>query len=500
LSGTSANSLSTPESLSPPDLHDQSADRLWGLKRSVWMQIGIVGCLFILLFWPNLRRLWIKTNPISGEPNWGHSVCVPLIGLYFLYVNRTALLAAVFAPLLPNRFNRRRVISSCIAIGIGLLAYGYAHFVMPLTGLYEFSAYAESLGQGIVVWGLLALSLDWGLGSMFFGLLTFAYGIWPGSNDYTKDLGMVITLFGTVLFLCGWGVMRITSFPIAFLVCALPLPPLLYSKIALPLQNLAAMVAVATLQMTGVSSFKFGTKITIGDIGGTTRSLNVAEACAGLRSLMTFITVGAAVAFLSNRPLWQKFLMTAMAVPIAIFCNVMRVTGQGLLDYYWSHELAEGFAHTFVGMVMLIPGFFLILGTGWLLDQLFIDDIEDPVVASSGNGARAAKPELVIKIPRPDMGRTMAATTVGVSPNVSTSNPTASTLPTVAPVSGVGKSAQSVRPPSASTPQVPAPPPAVRRPLGGVVPPPPASSPRAMQRPRPPTQPQPSARKEGDPL
>jgi exosortase len=108
------------------------------------------------------------------------------------------------------------------------------------------------------------------------------------------------------------------------------------------------------------------------------RTLQVAEACAGLRSLMTFISVGAAVAFLSNRPLWQKIIITLSAIPIAIFCNVMRVTGQGLLDHYWSHEVSEGFAHQFVGLVMLVPAFFLILLVGWLLDQLFVEEVDEP--------------------------------------------------------------------------------------------------------------------------
>jgi hypothetical protein len=70
--------------------------------------------------------------------------------------------------------------------------------------------------------------------------------------------------------------------------------------------------------------------------------------------------------------------MTLSAIPIAIFCNVMRVSGQGLLDHYASEKLSEGFAHQFVGMVMLVPAFFLILLVGWMLDQVFIEEVDDP--------------------------------------------------------------------------------------------------------------------------
>ena len=92
---------------------------------------------------------------------------------------------------------------------------------------------------------------------------------------------------------------------------------------------------------------------------------------------MTFVSLAAMLAFLSSRPLWQKIIMVVTAVPIAIFCNVMRVSGQGLLDRYWSPEVSEGFAHQFVGLVMLIPAFFLILLVGWILQNLFIEELDD---------------------------------------------------------------------------------------------------------------------------
>src|SRR5688572_22771361 len=64
----------------------------YGLTGKVWARIGIVAALLVTLFWPNLRRLFFKTAPFIGEPNWGHSFFVPLIGLYYLYLNREALL------------------------------------------------------------------------------------------------------------------------------------------------------------------------------------------------------------------------------------------------------------------------------------------------------------------------------------------------------------------------------------------------------------------------
>jgi exosortase/archaeosortase family protein len=160
------------------------------------------------------------------------------------------------------------------------------------------------------------------------------------------------------------------------------------------------------LRFTGVDIVRSGTKMLMmvpNHVTGQeeTRTLNVAEACAGLRSLMTFVTVAAAVAFLSARPLWQKLIIVALAVPIAIFCNVMRVSGQGLLDRYVSQKLAEGFAHQFVGVVMLVPAFLLILLVCWMLDHLFIDEVDEyERQRLRMSGGRAAEKK-IIQIQRP---------------------------------------------------------------------------------------------------
>lgn len=298
---------------------EAGGEPVWGgLAVSSWVKLLSLSGLFVLLFWPNLWRLWGKTYPFGGEAEWQHAMFIPIIGAYYLYANREQLWAATVRP-------------------------GW-------------------LGTPI----------------MLLGILLFAYGIWPGQNDFVKDFGMVVTLFGMVALVCGWGVMKIAWFPIAFLVCGIPWPGLVYSWVAGPLQRLAARVAVVVLTVSGVDAENTGTKIIMpGANGGAGRTLNVAEACSGLKSLMTFVTVAAAIAFLSPRPLWQKIIIVAFAVPIAIFCNVMRVAGQGLLDHYVSTQLSESFAHQFVGLLMLIPAFFLILLVAWILDRLFIDEIED---------------------------------------------------------------------------------------------------------------------------
>ena len=375
--------------------------RYYGLTVAAWIKIGILAVLFCSLFWMNLSRLWQKTNPFTGEGNWEHAIFIPLLGLYYLYINSDALLAAAVRPLRVLDFSRSRLVSGAVFIAIGLMVY----FILPHLGpLASQAARLEALGIAVATLGLLAIALNWGIATVLFGIAFFAYGIYPGRNDYVKDLGMVITLFGIVLSLCGWEVMKVAWFPIAFLVFALPWPGLVYSWIATPLQEAAAWFSVKLLVLTGVDATVTGTKIIMMGHGGVPRTLNVAEACAGLKSLMTFLTVGAAMAFLSARPLWQKIIMTLSAIPIAIAANTMRVAGQGLLDYYVSQDISQGFAHQFSGLIMLIPAFFLLLLVGWILDQLFIEEVDAKTLAavrnqSNASAAPATPPVIIVPPP-----------------------------------------------------------------------------------------------------
>jgi exosortase/archaeosortase family protein len=180
---------------------------------------------------------------------------------------------------------------------------------------------------------------------------------------------------------------------------------------------------------------------------------------------MTFITVGAAVAFLSNRPLWQKIIITLSAIPIAIGCNVLRVTGQGFLDL-WSHELSEGFAHQFAGIVMLVPAFFLILLVGWVLDQLFIEEVDEaPVVKPVAPRAAAAAAAPDVAAPSEPAVAAPAAVVAAARPKV-VAAPAPATTPPTAPKPAAPKPVAPKAPSPAlqATPKPAAPKPAAPKP------------------------------------
>lgn len=300
---------------------------------------------FGALFWINLERLWQWTNPSSGDPNWGHAIFIPLIGIAYLLERR------------------------------------------------------DRLAQ-TPVWPSLA-----GLFIIVCGLVLFVGGIGVGANfvqfgPYLQDVAMLTTLFGCVVAIFGWSMVRVAAFPIAYLLCALPWPAYIHEALTVPLQKVAATASVWVLQLTGMNVEQAGNTIHILNANGVDRALNVAEACSGMRSLITFIAIGLAVAFLSGRSLWKKIIISAMAVPIAIACNIFRIAGEGLLDQHVSRRLSEGFAHSAVGVVLLVPGFGLFLLVGWLLDRLAPQSQKQQQAAShsgapTGNGARTSAAGLI---------------------------------------------------------------------------------------------------------
>ena len=282
-----------------------------------WAHVLILVASFGWLFWGNLQRLWQWTNPTSGDPNWGHAIFIPFISVAYLLEHRQRL---------------REVCPQPTGAGLGVILLGIISFC---GGIGIQSSFAE-------------------------------VGV------YSQDVAMLGVLFGCVLAIFGWGMVRAALFPMAYLLCALPWPPYIHDLLTVPLQHVAATLSVRILQLTGLNVEQAGNTIHILSGSGLDRALNVAEACSGMRSLITFVSLGLAVAFLSRRPMWQKIIISLAAPPIAIACNTLRIVGEGLLDHYVSRNLSEGFAHSTVGLVLLLPGLGLFFLVGWLLDRLVV--------------------------------------------------------------------------------------------------------------------------------
>ena len=155
---------------------------------------------------------------------------------------------------------------------------------------------------------------------------------------------------------------------------------------------LAAKSATVVIQCLQIDATVKGSTIEITTMRGgqwVVEKINVAEACSGLRMLMAFIALGAAMAYLADRAWWKRIVMLVLAVPIALVVNIGRVTVIGLLTLV-DRDMASGDFHVFVGMLMLIPAAGLFMLVGWVLDRVVIDEIDSSNDESAANQSSPA--------------------------------------------------------------------------------------------------------------
>lgn len=198
---------------------------------------------------------------------------------------------------------------------------------------------------------------------------------------------LIIPTFGAaVLFLGGWHLLKYTWLPIAFLTFAVPLPQRLYTSITIPMRQLAARVATVLLNLVPqLDVTPIGVVIHVIYKGlRLDPPLDVAEACSGMRLLMAFLALGVAMAYLHYRPTWQRIILLFSTIPIAVLCNVVRVTVTGFIYILISPKYAQGIYHDMLGLAMLPLAFGLYGIIARFMSMLFIDEqavpIEDIVV------------------------------------------------------------------------------------------------------------------------
>lgn len=219
----------------------------------------------------------------------------------------------------------------------------YSHgFFVPL-----FSAF--------VVWQersrLSALSLrpSWvGLLILGVGLCVLIIGQ-MGAELFLSRLSLLIVVAGLLVLFWGWKFARGFLFPWAFLLLMIPIPSIVFNQITFPLQLLASKVASTTLPWMGVPVLREGNVIIL-----PAMALEVAEACSGIRSLMSLTTLAIIYGYLMERRIGIRVLLAVASVPIAVAANSLRIVGTGLLVQYWDPEKAEGFFHEFSGWLIFV--------------------------------------------------------------------------------------------------------------------------------------------------
>jgi exosortase D (VPLPA-CTERM-specific) len=203
-----------------------------------------------------------------------------------------------------------------------------------------------------------------GIGLLGIGLVMFIIGS-VGAELYLQRTSLIVVIAGLVLLILGRDALRTLAFPIAFLFFMIPLPAIVVNAIAFPLQMFAAKTAAFCLFNLGIPVLREGNVIVL-----ARTTLEVAEACSGIRSLQALLAIGTVYAYFTQSDLWKRWTLVVLTVPIAIAANAFRVGGTGVLAEYWGAEAAVGFYHTFEGWLVFVMAFILLFASGAVLSKV----------------------------------------------------------------------------------------------------------------------------------
>ena len=202
-----------------------------------------------------------------------------------------------------------------------------------------------------------------GLGIVALGLLVLFLG-WLGTEYFTMRSSMVVILAGAVLYLLGWKIFTILLAPLAYLLLMVPIPYIIYDAAAFPLKLFVTKVSVLSMKALGVVVLQEGNILMFPNI-----TLEVADACSGLRSIMSLLALGAAYAFVFFPRVRDRVILILSTLPIAVFTNCLRVIATGILAQYFGSAAAEGFFHEFAGLFVFAGAVVMFVALGTILKR-----------------------------------------------------------------------------------------------------------------------------------
>jgi exosortase len=187
---------------------------------------------------------------------------------------------------------------------------------------------------------------------LIIGSLGILLGGQLGAELFLTRVSLIGVIAGVVLYVWGWQHFRNLAFPIAFLLLMIPLPTIVFNQIAFPLQLLASRAGEAAISLAGIPVLREGNVLQL-----PSRTLEVAEACSGIRSLVSLVMLAIVLGHFTERSIGRRILIALAAIPIAILANAARVAGTGFASELVSPAAAEGFLHTFSGWLLFVVAF-----------------------------------------------------------------------------------------------------------------------------------------------
>jgi exosortase D (VPLPA-CTERM-specific) len=229
------------------------------------------------------------------------------------------------------------------------------------------------------------------------GLVMLVLGV-LGIEIFTARLSLLVLVAGLIVLFRGWKFFRAIFFPWAFLFLMVPVPKLILQEFTFPLQLLAAKIATAMLRLVGVPVLREGNVIILAAM-----PLDVAEACSGIRSLLSLVTLAIIYGYLMEKRNSVRVVLACSAVPIAVFANSFRIFVTGLVVQYWDPDKGQGFYHEFQGWLVFVVSLILLFALHSLIVLLWKD--------APGKDRPAKRPE-----PHGEAAKQFAASTTNLWP------------------------------------------------------------------------------------
>ena len=271
------------------------------MKKEVFKEIAAfilfiaAACCVLYEFWPALCEVYQKCN---SNDDYSHGLLLPFVAIILVW------------------FKKEELQQSYQRAAKKPISFSWIGFVILLVGIF-IDCFAQLTGQ--------LLFIRW-VAFFFF------------------SVGLVFLSFGTKV---GWLIVP----PILLLFMARPIPESLVPLLFNPLQVIAAAIGAHALEYLNVPVYLRGNVI---EVPGVT--LLVEEACSGMRSVISMLTVACIISYYANLRFFGFLLISITAVVIAIVFNILRVTITGVLAHFIDPATATGFFHEFTGLVVFILG------------------------------------------------------------------------------------------------------------------------------------------------